>query len=335
MANEPITQSQADNLDKMCQMAKDTMIGSVIRSLPIAAVVATSISAISSAVAALEADDTTDVESFTAVGSALSLKAVEATVAASFTATGSLVSLSAVEATVAASFTAVGSDISTRAVEATVAASFTAVGSDLSTRAVEATVATSFTAVGSDISTRAVEVTVAASFTAVGSDLSTRAVEVTVAASLTAVGSDLSTRAVEATVAASLTAIGSTVANHITVTAIGSVGLTAGVKPFGVFLGPVGGAVVTAIKLFGEQTVAADGTDYWLVDVWNATQAVSLTVAQATTASTAIAPWEPWDVGALENTTIAENDVVVFALTDANSVSLLQKTSVGVHWRRP
>ena len=69
--------------------------------------------------------------------------------------------------------------------------------------------------------------------------------------------------------------------------------------------------------------------------MYNVTQTVSLTAAQATSASTAITEWQPWDVGALTNTSVAENDVVVFALTDSNSVGLLQKTSVGVHWRRP
>ena len=37
MANEPITQALADDLDKMCPAAAATQIGSVIRSLPIAA----------------------------------------------------------------------------------------------------------------------------------------------------------------------------------------------------------------------------------------------------------------------------------------------------------
>ena len=48
MANEPITASEAADLDKMCQTAKDTYVGSVIRSLAVETTVAASFTSTSS-----------------------------------------------------------------------------------------------------------------------------------------------------------------------------------------------------------------------------------------------------------------------------------------------
>ena len=51
MANEPITATDAGKLNKMCQMAKDTFVGSVLRTLAVEATVSSSITAIGSLIA--------------------------------------------------------------------------------------------------------------------------------------------------------------------------------------------------------------------------------------------------------------------------------------------
>ena len=154
----------------------------------------------------------------------------------------------------------------------------------------------------------------------------------------TLVGSMLDTFVPEATLASTLAGLSNSLkaANSLThTTYIASVLHDAGAKTFpGVFVAPPGGAVVTGVYLLSETAVSANATNKWLADVHNPTDSVSLIAAQASTANTAVTANALWSLGAIQNGTLQENDVVTVGLTGAGSVVVLGPTTVVVKYRR-
>ena len=122
--------------------------------------------------------------------------------------------------------------------------------------------------------------------------------------------------------------------NRVARTMVASVLHDGGVKDCEIFTTPAGGARVSAVKIVSETAISANATNKWLADVHNPTDSVSLIAAQASTANTAVTANALWSLGAIQNGTLQENDVVTVGLTGAGSVVVLGPTTVVVKYRR-
>ena len=159
------------------------------------------------------------------------------------------------------------------------------------------------------------------------------------AAAGTYVGSMLDTFVPEATLAStlagaasSLTAAGSALDQQVTITNVGTTAHVGSALVWPVFVGPPGGALIDAVKLVVPTVVTTSASDYWTVNLHNFTDSVSLLAAARTTTTSAILAGVPWSLGTLTNTAVAEDEVIMLGLTNAQSATVTTM-SVVVNWR--
>ena len=150
------------------------------------------------------------------------------------------------------------------------------------------------------------------------------------AAGLSLVGSMIDTFVPEATISAAR----SILSQKVTMTAIATMNYrSAEALVYGIFVTPVGGAVIDDVSITVPTVVTTHASDYWTVNLSNPTDSVSLLGAARTTTTSAFLAGVPWSLGTLTNATLEENDVLWLGLTNARSAGITN-ASVAVKWHQ-